>query len=131
MNPVIGQSIPRLDGVEKATGAFRYVSDHFPTDCLVARLFRSSVPRGRVKRLNLEKARKAPGVHAVVGIGDSPGRRYNPIYNQSNPTTDLLVKDEVVFDEEIRYLGQPGAAVAATSLDRADEAMTLIEVEYE
>ncbi len=131
MNPVIGQSISRLDGVEKSTGAFRYVSDHFPTDCLVVRLFRSSVPRGRVKRLNLETARKAPGVHAVIGIGDSPGRRYNPIYNQSNPTTDLLVKDEVVFDEEIRYLGQPVAAVAATSLDRADEAMTLIEVEYE
>ena len=131
MSGVIGQSLPRLDGVEKAKGSFQYVSDHFPADCLKGKLLRSAIPHGRVRSLNLERARQAPGVHAVIGIGDSPGRRYNPIYNQSNPTTDLLVKDEVVFEEVIRYLGQPVAAVAAESADRVEEALALIEVEYE
>ena len=131
MSGVIGQSLPRQDGVEKAKGSFQYVSDHFPTDCLTGKLLRSVIPHGRVKSLNLERAKRLSGVHAVIGIGDSPGRRYNPIYNQSNPTTDLLVKDEMVFEEEIRYLGQPVAAVAAVSADLAEEALTLIEVEYE
>lgn len=131
MSGVIGQSLPRQDGVEKAKGSFQYVSDHFPIDCLTGKLLRSVIPHGRVKSLNLERAKRLSGVHAVIGIGDSPGRRYNPIYNQSNPTTDLLVKDEMVFEEEIRYLGQPVAAVAAVSADLAEEALTLIEVEYE
>lgn len=131
MKSAIGQPLPRIDGVEKATGRLRYVSDHLPSDALVGRVFRSSVAHGRVKRLNLDRARRVVGVHAVAGVGDSAGHRYNPIYNQSNPHTDLLVKDEVVFDAEVRHIGQPVAAVAAETPEQAEEALSLIEVEYE
>ena len=131
MKTVIGQSVPRVGAFEQVTGRLRYVSDHLPSDALVGKILRSPVPHARIKRLNLDKARRVIGVHAVVGVGEGEGRRYNPIYNQSNPHTDLLVKDEVIFDAEVRHVGQAIAAVAAATLDQAEEAMALIEVEYE
>ncbi|MEE8110702.1 MAG: molybdopterin cofactor-binding domain-containing protein, partial [bacterium] len=131
MKGAIGRPLPRIDGVEKAAGRLRYVSDHLPPDALAGKILRSAVPHARIKRLNLDPARRVQGVHAVLGIGDGAGRRYNPIYNQSNPHADLLVKDEVIFEDEVRYVGQPIAAVAAESRDLAEEAISLIEVEYE
>ena len=59
MSGVIGQSLPRQDGVEKAKGSFQYVSDHFPIDCLTGKLLRSVIPHGRVKSLNLERAKRS------------------------------------------------------------------------
>ncbi|MFQ5691861.1 MAG: xanthine dehydrogenase family protein molybdopterin-binding subunit [Nitrospinota bacterium] len=131
MKSAIGQPLPRNDGAAKASGKLRYVIDHLPSDALVGKILRSQVPHARIKRLDLDKARRAHGVHAVIGAGDIERHLYNPIYNQSNPHADLLVKDEVAFDSEIRHIGQPVAAVAAESLDRAEEALALIEVEYE
>ncbi|MDP6483601.1 MAG: molybdopterin-dependent oxidoreductase, partial [Nitrospinota bacterium] len=131
MKSAIGQPLPRIDGTAKATGKLRYVIDHMPADALAGKIRRSSVAHARIKSLNLDRARGVRGVRAVIGIGDAEKHAYNPIYNQSNPTTDLLVKDEVVFDSEIRHIGQPIAAVAAETEDQAEEAMSLIDVEYE
>ncbi|HJM42755.1 MAG TPA: hypothetical protein QF870_05480, partial [Nitrospinota bacterium] len=95
MKSAIGQPLPRIDGTAKATGKLRYVIDHMPADALAGKIRRSSVAHARIKGLNLDRARGVRGVRAVIGIGDAEKHAYNPIYNQSNPTTDLLVKDEV------------------------------------
>lgn len=117
----VGRRLGRLDGVGKVTGAVHYVSDMTLPGMLFGRIFRSTEPHARIVRLDVSKARAMPGVHAVLAGGDLPLVRYGPVV-QDMP---LLAHERVLF------VGQPVALVAATSLEIADRALELIEVEYE
>ena len=69
----------------------------------------------------VEKAKKHPGVKAVIAAQDVPSRRYG-----------YAIEDEHIFAiDKVHYVGQPVAAVAAIDEDTAEEALSLIEVEYE
>ena len=118
MESIIGKPVPRVDGRDKATGRLQYVSDYLPAAALIGRIFRSPIPHGRIVRLNLEDVRKMPGVRLVLGHEDVPRHRYNPIYNQQNPHTDVQVKDEVILHDVVRYIGQPVALVVAETEER-------------
>ena len=59
MEGLIGKSVPRVDGREKATGRLGFVSDYLPPKALIGKIFRSPIPHGRIVRLDLEDARKA------------------------------------------------------------------------
>ena len=131
MGAVIGQPVLRVDGADKSTGRLRFVCDTHLPDSLVGKIFRSPVPYGRVLYLDFEQARKVPGVHLVLGHEDVPRHRYNPIYNQQNPHTDVQVKDEVILDDVARYIGQPIALVVADTVDQAEEALSRIKAEWE
>ena len=131
MGAVIGQPVLRVDGADKSTGRLQFVCDTHLPDSLVGKIFRSPVPYGRVLYLDFEQARKVPGVHLVLGHEDVPRHRYNPIYNQQNPHTDLQVKDEVILDDVARYIGQPIALVVADTVDQAEEALSRIKAEWE
>ena len=98
----------RKDGLERARGEAPYTADLTFPGMLHAAVLRSPFARANVKRLDLEPARGAPGVRAVVGPGDVH-----------------------VLTDEPRYPGQPVAAVAADTFRRAREAVKLIEVEWE
>src|SRR5213592_4091868 len=97
----VGLSIPRPDGPEKVTGQVQYVADLNPRGLLHAKLLRSPHAHARILRIDVSRARALPGVHAVLAI------------------------DRVVF------AGQPVAAVAADELAIAEEALDLIDVQYE
>jgi CO/xanthine dehydrogenase Mo-binding subunit len=118
---VVGKPIPRVEGAEKVTGKARYAADVHLPGLLWAKLARSPLPHARILRIAADKARALPGVHAVLTADDIPsvlvGRRM-----QDMP---LLARDRV------RFVGEPVAAVAAETPDVAEEAVTLIEVEYE
>ncbi|MDP6619292.1 MAG: molybdopterin-dependent oxidoreductase, partial [Nitrospinota bacterium] len=131
MEGLIGKSVSRVDGREKATGRLEYVSDFLPPKALIGKIFRSPIPHGRIVRLDLEDARKAPGVRLVMGLDDVPRHRYNPIYNQQNPHADVQVKDEVILDDILRYIGQPVALVVAETGEQAEEAFSAIHLECE
>ena len=117
----IGLSVPRFDSPEKVTGRTLYVGDVKLPGLLQARLLRSPHAHARIKRIDVSKARALAGVRAVLTADDIPVLRPGA----KTRAHALLAIDRVVF------FGQPVAAVAADDLAIADEALDLIEVEYE
>src|SRR5581483_6545246 len=117
----VGLAIPRPDGPEKVSGRTRYVADLNPRGLLHAKLLRSPHAHARITRIDTSRARALPGVRAVLTAADIPELR------PGAPTRAhaVLAIDRAVF------VGQPVAAVAADELAIAEEALDLIEVEYE
>jgi CO/xanthine dehydrogenase Mo-binding subunit len=117
----IGVSIPRFDAPEKVTGRTKYVADVQLPGLLQARLLRSPHAHARIKRIDVSRARALPGVRAVLTAADIPELKPGA----KTRAHALLAIDRAVF------AGQPVAAVAADDLAIADEALDLIEVDYE
>src|SRR5436190_20276602 len=117
----VGLSIPRPDGPEKVTGGVQYVADITPRGLLHAKLLRSPHAHARIVRVDVSKARALPGVRAVLTAADIPElKRKAPTRAHA-----VLAIDRVVF------AGQPVAAVAADEPEIAEEALDLIDVQYE
>ena len=118
---VVGKPIGRVEGWDKVTGAGRYPADVNLPGMLWAKLLRSPIPHGRLLGIDTSRARELPGVHAVLTAADLPdvliGRMLRDI--------PLLARDRV------RFIGDKVAVVAAESPDVAEEALELIDVEYE
>src|SRR4051794_32717033 len=117
----IGVSVPRFDAPEKVTGRTQYVADVQVPGLLHGRLLRSPHAHARIKSIDVSRARALPGVRAVLTAADIP--QLKP--GAKTRAHALLAINRVVF------YGQPVAAVAADDLAIADEALDLIEVEYE
>jgi carbon-monoxide dehydrogenase large subunit len=118
---VVGASPQRIEGREKVTGAAQYVDDlQFGPNLLHARLKRSPIAHGRIVRIDVAKARALPGVRVVVTGADFPG------------LTGLYLSDRRIFAlDRVRFYGEPVAAVAADTEEIAEQALAMIEVEYE
>src|SRR5256885_11576139 len=117
----IGISILRPDAPEKVTGVVQYVADLSPRGLLHAKLLRSPHAHARILKIDVSKARALPGVRAVLTAADIPElKRKAPTRAHA-----VLAIDRVVF------AGQPVAAVAADELAIAEEALDLIDVQYE
>lgn len=114
---VINRSVPRIDGVEKVTGRARYANDIHMAGMLYGGVLRSPYSSAKVVRINADKARQIPGVHAVVTCKDMPRAKSWAGYMY---LTDI-----------IRYPGDCVAMAAAESLELVDEALEAVEVEYE
>ena len=117
----VGESKPRIDAREKVTGAAVYTNDlQFGNALLFARIKRSPHPHALIKKLDVSKALALPGVKAVVTGEDFPGY------------IGLYLQDRYIFcRDRVRYVGDPVAGVAAISEEIAQQAVNLIEVEYE
>jgi carbon-monoxide dehydrogenase large subunit len=117
---VVGQPVPRVDALEKVLGKAQYTVDLVLPHMLYGRFLRSPFARARILRIDTSRARRVPGVRAVVTGEDFPY------------TYGSTVKDRPFLARgEVRYVGEPVVAVAATSLEAAEEALSLIAVEYE
>lgn len=118
---VAGRSLPRLDGLAKVTGQFLYATDLVLPGMLHGRIARSPYPHARIRSIDPSEVLRVPGVVAVITGREMPVRRFGG-----------LVKDETVLAlDVVRYVGQPVAAVAATSPEAADEAVWRLGVDYE
>lgn len=107
---LIGKRIPRLDARAKVTGQAKYTSDIQLPGMLYAKMLRSTIPHGTIRKIDTSAAEKLPGVHAIHIM--------------------YAMEDEKSFPE-VKYVGQPLAGVAADTLDIAREAVRLIKVTYE
>src|SRR5881628_474014 len=117
---VVGKSLPRMDGAGKVTGTAVYAADFALPGMLVGKVSRSTEPHARIVRVDTARARALPGVRAVMTAADVPDVRYGG-----------ALKDETVFARgKVRYVGQPVAAVAATTREAAEAALAAIEVVY-
>ncbi|MCL5961313.1 MAG: molybdopterin-dependent oxidoreductase, partial [Chloroflexi bacterium] len=119
----IGRRQPRIDGVEKVTGAAEFTEDIFLPNILTGKVLRSRFAHARILSIDTAKAETLPGVKAIITYRDIPN-------NQD--VLGVTVGDQPILAEtEVRHLGDPVAAVAAVDEATAERALRLIQVEYE
>lgn len=120
----LGTSALRPDAPAKVQGRFAFSSDLWAENALWGATLRSPHPRARIRSIDVSGAWKIPGVEAVLTASDVPGLN----------GYGLIVADQPVFapeGSEVRYAGQPVAAVAADHPETARRALDAIRVDYE
>jgi CO/xanthine dehydrogenase Mo-binding subunit len=119
----IGIDIPRVDGPAKVTGGAQYTANIELPQMVYAKALRSIHPHARIIHLDSSKAERLPGVVAVLTREDLTG---------INPYFGPMVKDQpIVAIDRVRYVGDIVVAVAAEERDIAEEALSLIDIEYD
>jgi len=120
---VIGKRLPRLESEEKVSGTARYLPDLQIPGTLYGKILRSPYPHARVLRVDTSRAERLPGVRAAVTGNDTKGIRLCTFSRFDNKPP--------LAEERVRFIGDEVAAVAADSESIAEEALDLIEVDYE
>ena len=122
----IGKTVRRLDYETKVTGKAQYLADMSVPGMCHGKILRSPYPHARIKRIDASKAAKVVGVMAVITRDDIlHDEGIEPFYGP-------VFKDQtIVAVDKVRHVGDPVAAVAALTVDAAEEALALIEVDYE
>ena len=118
---VVGKSLPKTDGIEKATGKAIYIDDFVLPAMLWGKILRSPYPHARILNIDCSKAKSLPGVKAVITGSDLPKARMGA----------FILGEPVLAQGVVRHIDEPVAAVAAVDGDAAQEALGLISVEYE
>ena len=118
---VIGQPVVRGEGAEKVSGQSVYAADVLLPGMLWGKVLRSPFPHARIVSIDTSRAAQLPGVRAVITGQDIPDRRVGRLLRDC----PVLARDKVLF------IGEKVAAVAADDPDVAEEALLLIDVEYE
>jgi CO/xanthine dehydrogenase Mo-binding subunit len=121
MMQVVGRPTPRVEGELKVTGKAQYSADLKLPDTLWGRCLRSPIAYGRIKSIDTSKAWQVPGVKAVITGQDVTGLRIGR----------CIYDTPVLADGVVRFIGEKVAAVAAETKLAADQAVELIEVQYE
>ncbi|HEX3246525.1 MAG TPA: molybdopterin cofactor-binding domain-containing protein, partial [Chloroflexota bacterium] len=117
----IGAPVPRVEGPEKVTGHTLYTRDFTLPGLLHARILRSPHPHARIVHLDTSRAARVPGVRAVLTGPDVRGRHVGK----------TLRDMPVLCWDRVRYVGDRVAAVAADTVEAAEEAIQAIVVEYQ
>ena len=118
---VVGTPVPRADGAEKVSGRTRYAANVDCPGALWAKILRSPYPHAKILRVDVSKARSVPGVKAIVTGEDA-----------KNCYIGKQIRDmPVLCWDVVRFIGDRVAAVAAETCDAAEEAVSLIDVEYQ
>lgn len=116
----VGENRARRDGADKVTGRTRFTIDTYPENALHAALRRADLAAGRILTIDTARAEAVPGVRAVITARDVTGYE------------GLGVRDRQLFARDmVRYFGEPLAAVAADTIEIAEYACSLIDVEIE
>jgi CO/xanthine dehydrogenase Mo-binding subunit len=115
----VGHSVPRVDGIEKVTGKAKFLADLTIPGMLHGKILRSPYPHARLLAIDTSRAEALPGIAAVLTAADIGD--LIPTYN-GRP---------LIAISKVRYVGEPVAAVVAADLAQAEEALSLIDVQYE
>ena len=119
----IGVPTPRNDAIYKVRGRAEFVGNLLPEGVLHGRFVRSVHPRARILNVDISAARSAPGVVDVLTAGDlDPERSLVGTLQHDTP---------VLAGDQVRYVGEPIAAIVAETLEQAEAACDLVEVDYE
>lgn len=123
---VVGKDVPRTDAEAKARGSALYTDDMKLPGMLHGKILRSPIAHGIIKSIDTSKALRLPGVKSVITADDTPKVKYGNwrLFPDTQDEYPLAVG-------KVRFIGDEVAAVAAIDRDTAEEALQLIDVEYE
>jgi len=130
MAPYIGTATSRVDGIAKVTGAARYAAEHNTPGLLFGSVVGSTITKGRITRIDRGAALRVNGVIDVLTHEHRP----------QMADSDEAYRDEVapdgspfrpLYDDKIRFSGQPVALVVAETSETARSAASLVRVDYE
>jgi CO/xanthine dehydrogenase Mo-binding subunit len=120
---IIGCNVRRVDGVDKVTGAAKFTGDLAFAELLEAKVLRSPFAHAQIVSIDTSKAAALPGVAAILTGGDLTD--IDPYYG------NCLRDRAVVATDKVRFVGEPVAVVAAASGLVAEQALALIDVQYQ
>ncbi len=123
----IGQPLTRRDGLLKVKGEARYAADNHPPGMLHAVLAVSSIARGRVSFLDVQAAKRHPGVVEVMTPANRPPLAEDP----DAKTNPFMFRMELLQNDKVRYPNQPIAVVIAETLEAATEGAALLSPQYD
>lgn len=118
---IIGKAVPRKEGGDKVSGRTIYTADLHLPGLLWGKILRSPHPHARIERIDVSKARQVAGVKAVITGADARGC----LIGKQIRDMPALCWDRV------RFVGDRVAAVAAETVEAAEEALGLIDVDYQ
>jgi putative selenate reductase molybdopterin-binding subunit len=120
---IAGNSVPRVDAVEKVNGVARFTGDMGLPGMAYGKILRSPVPHAKLVRIDTREAESLPGVITVLTRDDLANLNYH---------YGATYKDQsVVAVDKVRFVGDPIAAVLAVDEAVAEQALAQIDVEYE
>lgn len=125
---VVGKAERRVDAVKLATGKAAFVDDIELRDMLYARILTSPHAHATIREIDVSEARALPGVLAVLTYKDVP---HVPYTRAGVAWPEPGPHDQYVLDNRVRFVGDRVAVVAAESVEIAEQALKLIQVEYE
>ncbi len=139
---VVGRNLWRVDGRQLVTGAPAFSDDYPQRGMLIGKLLGSPHAHARIRAIDTSRAQDLPGVHAVLTYKDVPkargpiGRRTDlfnrvPYTRAGQDYPEPSPWDYFLLDDKMRHIGDRVAAVAAESEEVADQALKLIQVDYE
>ncbi len=120
----VGKNIFKVDAQDKVTGKAQYSDDIYFDDMLYLKIKRATYPHAYLRRIDISKAQKIPGVVKIITAADIPEVK----------NFGLIIKDQPVLigiGRKMRYMGDALAIVIAESKEIASKAVKLIEVEVE
>jgi aerobic carbon-monoxide dehydrogenase large subunit len=131
VNAFVGQPIERLEDFRFVRGRGQYVDDLARNDMLHAAILRSAVAHGRIRAIDVSRAQKMPGVHAVITAADlGDPIPLVPMRLQPMPEFEAFGQP-VMARDKVRYVGEALAMVLADSAGVAEDALGAIEVDIE
>jgi len=119
---IVGTHQRRVDAFGKVTGRAKFAADYNVAHQLVGKVLRSKYPHAKILHINIAKAESLDGVEAVLTARDIPGEK----------AFGIVVKNQAILaSDKVRYVGDGVALVAAKSKEIAEQALALIDVQYE
>jgi xanthine dehydrogenase YagR molybdenum-binding subunit len=115
---LVGKPHPRVDGIERVTGKAQYTHDIDLPGMLYGKILRCPHPHAKIKNMNAKKAESLPGVFSVL-------------CHQNVPQISWKLGQTYLFDQTLRYAGDEVACVIAETEAICDDALRIIEIEYE
>jgi carbon-monoxide dehydrogenase large subunit len=130
---IFGRSVPRLEDRDLVLGRGRFVDDLRPEGCVAAAFLRSAHAHAKIQTIDVEAARKAPGVIAVLTIEDLAPFLTGLKLSVGLPSSSILIESDrpILAADEVLFVGDPFALVLASTRAEAEDAIDMIVVDYE
>ena len=122
----------RVDGAEKVNGKAKYTAEHKLPNMAYAVFVTSTIAKGSIKNLDISKAIAMPGILDIIYYGNCPAvPGYNPIAAERPKNVSEWRGFKVLYDNKVRFFGQPIALIVADSFENANAAIRFVKPEYE
>ena len=122
----------RVDGADKVNGKAKYTAEHSLPNMAYAVFVTSTIAKGSIKNLDVSKALTMPGILDIIYYANCPAvPGYNPNAAERPKNVSEWRGYKVLYDNKVRFFGQPIALIVADSFENANAAIRFVKAEYE